>query len=719
MKRLVTFYLLLFAFFAPAHAVLKEKDLESTLLILRGELTTYYLELEEQSERMLDQQRLIGRNLMDIYNRSTQNSLMLYSQKKDYIFNLTYACHEATAMFDEFKSQSLPFRQLIEDNATDIARYDSLIINLEHMPQMQLSDEAKVDRNVCLTLATHIKKTLQENSDQMADYIEYYSRTEERLKSLNDYALKCYDDIQSSIFVNGGDNYYEIIKSLGRSWSSMVTAMKEQYGASSATVHFFTDQNFFVMAGRLLMQYTWLLIVIVASIILRNKIKPKEKNLKGKTHKAQFWVYAPLIVASFLVIVFRIILIPNDLVNLLFPPILVVCAIWQWVVIGTHRRKIPQADKYYSYISLMVFLASVVCSAIGYTLFSVQALIWWTMQLTCILTITCIAGWMDNWAKKKHFALQPITKTWFYNFCSKVVLRVLGIASIVIAIYWAADVFNMSDTTWRIFVTKFIDSPSFSASIYGISLVIALFFLFSWINNTAKAFTALYFEKSDHSTAASKNVLAKNLIQIIVWGLWLLISLGLLKVGNSWLLVISGGLSTGLGFASKDILENIYYGVSLMTGRVKIGDLIECDGYRGTVSSINYTSTMINIADGSVIAFQNSQLFTKNYKNLTKNHGYELDRFDVGVAYGTNVNDVRKVLVENLSKFEFLREGTIPTVSISDFGDSSVNLKIMCWVPVATYAACGNEIRECIYNTLNENNIEIPFPQLDIHPKGE
>ena len=56
-----------------------------------------------------------------------------------------------------------------------------------------------------------------------------------------------------------------------------------------------------------------------------------------------------------------------------------------------------------------------------------------------------------------------------------------------------------------------------------------------------------------------------------------------------------------------------------MTGRVKIGDLIVCDGIRGKVTSISYTSTMVTAMDGSVIAFTNSQLFTKNYQNMTRN----------------------------------------------------------------------------------------------------
>ncbi len=777
MRRIYLFVLVCAMFVViPAHAVMKEKSLENTLGILRTELTNTYIELDHQSDKLREQQKLIGFNLLNISNLSIQNSLMLYSQKQDYIFDITYACHEATEMYKQFQKQSLPFRKYIENNKTEIARYDSLIANLQTMPIMTLNEQGRMDRNVCLTLAINICRTMQENSDQMADYVTYYERTEERLRALNDYALQCYEQIQSSIFVNGGDNYFAILKKLGSSIQNTTSVVKEKYGLQNTNINsqwdsrvilmlfaiillygliavvvnyvvihhlmpkrlrteafvekrtcifmtttvftlavilcivriVFADQNFLIMASKLLVEYTWLLGVILVSLLLR---------LSGSQMKNAFRIYAPLMIMGFLVITFRIALVPNDLVDLIFPPVLLVCVIWQWYVISKNNHNIPRSDVYYTYASLAIFILSMIFSWVGYTLISVQMLIWWIMQLTCILTITCISGWMKSWAKKRHFEHHRITTTWFYDFCNTVILPILAIASVVIAIYWAADVFNMNETTWQIFTTKFVDTPGFSASIYGLCQVAALYFFFAYINRTVKALLAMHFEQSDHSTAASKNVLTKNIVQIIVWGLWLLISLSILHVGNSWLLVISGGLSTGIGFASKDILENIYYGISLMMGRVKIGDLIECDGYRGTVSSITYTSTMLNVADGSVIAFQNSQLFTKNYKNLTKNHGYELDKYMVGVAYGTDLDLARKVIIESVSGLPFLRKDSQVIVNVVGFGDSSVDLKVLAWVPVATYAVCGSQIMEAIYKALYANNIEIPFPQVDVHEK--
>ena len=79
--------------------------------------------------------------------------------------------------------------------------------------------------------------------------------------------------------------------------------------------------------------------------------------------------------------------------------------------------------------------------------------------------------------------------------------------------------------------------------------------------------------------------LANNIIAICVWGLYAIISIKMLKIPSTAISVISAGLATGVGFAMKGLLENFFYGISLMTGRVRVGDFIECDGIRGKVES--------------------------------------------------------------------------------------------------------------------------------------
>lgn len=777
-KRLYIIILLMVAFVLPSNAVLKEANLDTTLYMLRTELTNYHIDLEKQNQAAKAQQLAVIQELISIVKQADQNSIMLYSQRNGYIFDMTYACHEATEQFKKFKSKAVPFRQMIKKNNVEVARFDSLINYLYGMNTMFLSEEAQVNRNVDLTLAVNIRRQLVEKQKQLQAYVQAYDRTDRKLQALNDYANRRYEDIQNSIFNNGGDNYLRILRNFSMNYKEAKTSVTEKYkpvpgmmsqwdvriifilfgiiifwGVISIFLNLFTirivitqlmkhgmfenrkesfmakrpclimamtvvtfavilgivrmavTQNFVIMASQLLVEYSWLVGVILVSILLR---------VDNDKIKNTFRIYSPLMLVGFIVIVFRIILIPNDLVNLIFPPVLLLCALWQWNVIGRKHNQVLRTDKTYAFISLAVFGVSTIFAWTGFTLLAVQLIIWWTMQLTCVLTITCCEGWLSVYAKRKKLADKAITDKWLYRFIYKVLLPISGVLSFIISIYWAADVFNMSDTTWEIFNKDYIKTSNFTASLFSISEVACLYFLFNYINITSVDFMRHHFEKADPRSAASKIVMFKNVMQVIIWGIWLMIALNVFQVGKSWLLAIFAGLSTGLGFASKDILENIYYGISLMMGRVKVGDYIICDGTRGKVSSISYTSTMLEATDGSVIAFQNSQLFSKNYKNMTKNHGYELDILEVGIAYGSNVKEVKQILIDALIKLDCIYQDKGVKVLLKSFDDSCITLRIVVWVNVLTQAIDDATIMECIYDTLNDHNIEIPFPQREI-----
>ena len=150
MKRFLTIIAILLVVL-NVHAVLKEKDLGQTLQILRAELTTNYREMTERSA--IDQKRgeQMRNQLMTTMKRSNQNSLMLYSQKQDYVFDLTYACHEATEQYREFQRQQLPFQSFIATADAEIAKYDSLMVSLKAMRPDLLSASARTDRAACWT----------------------------------------------------------------------------------------------------------------------------------------------------------------------------------------------------------------------------------------------------------------------------------------------------------------------------------------------------------------------------------------------------------------------------------------------------------------------------------------------------------------------------------------------------------------------------------------
>ena len=780
MKRILLFCVFTLAIVIEAGAVLKEKDLEQTLGILRTELKQYDSELDRRSTMRKDRTKRLIQQLMATMKRADQNALMLYSQQQDNVFDLTYACHEATQQYHNFHRQQLPFTSFLEKTEGEIARYDSLINHLQGIPTRMMTKYGAENRDSCLLIAQSIRGKLEDNANTLRRNIYLYTKAENRLSELNDYANKRYNEIQQNIFINGGDSYPTLISNLSRRWTQISDNIRKKYSFSAnansqwspkwifgmflgilfyvlvaivlnllffkfalpnkfkteefkkkrvciimatTTVTFAilqglvinnSSQNFLIMASGLLVEYAWLLGVVLISLLMR---------VKGDQIKSAFRIYAPLIAVGFIVIGCRIILIPNELVNLTLPPILLLCALWQWSVIRRHNQNIPRSDIFYTYVSLIVFVASVVCSFIGYTLFAVQLIIWWIMQLTCILTITCISRYLEIYAKRKRLTQKPISQTWWYYLVEKVAMPVMGVHSILLSVYWAAKVFNLTDMCFMIFKHPFINmvnaqgEPTLTVSILKLIMVINSWFLFRYITKTVLAFLKMHYEISDPSTAASREVMGKNVIQVLVWGVWLLFSLSLLNISLAWLLAISGGLSTGIGFASKDIIENIYYGASLMAGRIKVGDWIDVDGTMGKVVSISYTSTVVESIQGEVITFQNAQLFTKNYKNLTRNHGYVLTTIPFGVAYGSNLKEVTNMVEEAVNNMhnEYIDQEKRAKCVATEMGDSSVNFKLAVWAEAPKRSHVISEVLKCIYDTLNEHNINIPFPQRDIH----
>jgi len=675
-------------------------------------------------------------------------------------------------------------------------------------------DEIK-DRKECLFFAAEILKSLETFYESVLQEQTYYDQISERTVKLNTFAQSRYKILQQGIFKDGGRNYFSLLLSLPRpieqiqrdvdtkyrplsdqgtgvsEWRGMyvlfISVFMILYITLSTVISMvvlrwllpkrwrtedflkkrrmytivlgvglfaiivsiarqFTDRNVVLMATSLMITFTLLLEVIYLSMLIRLDTSQMKNGAK---------IYNPFIFIALVVIVFRIILIPNSLVNLTFPPILLLCTIWQMRTLKKHRGDLPHADMFYSTISLVAMIIATVASWAGYTLLAVEIMMWWMFQLTFIQSITFIYYQLKLYENKKLiFKLMPqlkadkkagidtseqeaqviarmkkgeyISKTWIYDFGLRALVPILAVLSVLLSIYFAADIFEMTSVCIDIFLTNFIEQQGvISLSLAKIVLVACSWYMFRYFNYVLKS---LYHHIRRKTLGDSKEdyngTLANNIITIVVWGGYCIFILVMLRVPSTGISIVTGGLATGMGFAMKDLLENFFYGLSLMSGRVRVGDYVECDGVRGRVEKITYQSTMIYTMDGCVIAFLNSSLFNKNFKNLTRNHQYELIKIPVGVAYGSNMNEVRSMLENALLPLKdrvnpagkkMIDENSKITVAFNNFGDNSVDLLICMWMLVEESITLTCQAKEIVYNTLNENNINIPFPQRDIY----
>ncbi len=811
MKKKILLVLLVLATVLPAGAVLKEANMEQTLGVLCEELSEAHKKQRERAKRFEQRnkqfQRSIGRDL-ELCNNI---ELMLYSQNEQNVFDLAYACGQATSLYERV-SRTRSFKQFEQQQYEQINQYENLVKALNNIPDYQLkTSEMHAMRDSCVYLAKFIENEIKRTRETMKDNHEKRQWVADKAKKLNDHALSMYERIRQNVFVNGGQSYFQILDRFSYNWRSIKRDFEEKYshprktksewrstligflfifmavyivgalllswliiklipksvlsssshaiflkkrsciiicvaaavfGIATFVISRFTEQNFMVMATRLLSEYAWLIVVIMLSIIIR---------ISGDAVKNGIKLYVPVLVLGFVVFFFRIVFLPSTVVNMVFPILLLVFTIWQLIVNRRHNGDVPRSDVLYSWISFIVMAVSTVMAWMGFTLMSVQVLIWWIMQLTLIQSITVIYDLLHSYEKKFIPSDADVRQTWFYDAIYKMVIPIAATISVALSIYWAARVFDLTQWCERIFFYKFVNQPGVIVlSLDRILACVAVAFVFNyiiylfiqgyqlWKQNRAEAKAILMYEQEndvdddkeiDIETviqddpnakakvkAASKAVtLSMNIIKYIGWGIYIYMVLVTLEVSRTGITFILTGLSTGIGFAMKDTLENLFYGLSLMNGRVKIGDVIECDGVRGKVSNINYQSTLVETIDGSVIAFLNSQLFTKNFKNMTRNHGYEMAKITVGVAYGSKIDHVREMIIDRIKQLDCYDPSKGVQVLFQNFGESSVDLLVVVWVRVASQVADIAKIKENIYDVLNENGIEIPFPQTDIH----
>jgi len=490
----------------------------------------------------------------------------------------------------------------------------------------------------------------------------------------------------------------------------------------------------------------WLLIAITGSLLLR--VKPEQI-------RNSFRLYIPTFLIAMIIILCRITFMPDKFMVLLFPVVLAFAVLRQLFFCIRESGKATSIDVIFGWVSLAVFLVAFVFSFLGYTFVALLFLVWWYFQLTVLLAIVSVSDLLDrfkeNWLNKRVDAMrESITyvmgadresllfgATWYYDLIRQVGIPAMILLSLPMCAHSSLNVFDFSDLFVDLYSNPFVQitddsgATALTISFRSIINLFILFFIMRYVNRAIHAIwqyvrytTFMRKHKRDNIRANEINLsLGNSIISVLVWMTYIIVVVVVWKMPIGSLTLVAGGLSAGIGFALKDVLNNFIYGIQLMGGRLRVGDWIECDGVRGRVVAINYQCVQMETIDGTEMSFLNSSLFGKNFNNLTRNNSYEFTKIIVGVAYGSDIERVREVLVEAMqqmrTKDHYGREIVDPKkgvyVVVDNMSDSSVDIAVKQYVLVAERIGYVDRAKEVIYKALNDAGITIPFPQCDVH----
>jgi len=201
-----------------------------------------------------------------------------------------------------------------------------------------------------------------------------------------------------------------------------------------------------------------------------------------------------------------------------------------------------------------------------------------------------------------------------------------------------------------------------------------------------------------------------------VWGLGLVLALGVLGVNATSLAVLFGALSIGIGFGMQNIFNNFISGLILLFERpIQVGDYVEVGGLWAEVKKINVRSTIVQTFDNASVIIPNSDFISEQVTNWSFKDPRMRRHVDVGVAYGSDIELVRDTLLDIAAHTTEVLHYPRPDVLFLDHGDSALVFRLRYWVHVDHFFSTSTAIRFELDRRFRELGIEIAFPQRDIH----
>jgi len=207
-------------------------------------------------------------------------------------------------------------------------------------------------------------------------------------------------------------------------------------------------------------------------------------------------------------------------------------------------------------------------------------------------------------------------------------------------------------------------------------------------------------------------------IVLISGGFFLAAAASGMKLTN--LSIVLGAFSVGIGFGLQNIFNNMVSGLILAFERpINVGDVVQVGALIGTVRSIGLRSSTVRSFDGAEVIVPNGNLISNEMINWTLSDSNRRMDLRVGVAYGTDPEKVLAIMEQIAQEHAGVRKKPSPKAYFIEFGDSSLNFRLLAWAHLDNRLEVESEINVLINKKLAEAGIEIPFPQRDLHIRSD
>ena len=211
-----------------------------------------------------------------------------------------------------------------------------------------------------------------------------------------------------------------------------------------------------------------------------------------------------------------------------------------------------------------------------------------------------------------------------------------------------------------------------------------------------------------------------SFVNVVIYTFWILAiytGINILGINLSSLAFMAGALGIGIGFGLQNIVNNFMSGIILLFDpSIQVGDMVQIGEDWGTINRINIRTTIVQTFDNASLIIPNSQMLSNKVTNWSFKDPKVRRQVDVGVAYGSDVQKVRTILLQIVSDMPEIMDDPAPRVDFRDFADSALIFRVRFWITSPDYwLTAPTELRFRIDEEFKKNGVEIAFPQQDIH----
>ena len=274
-------------------------------------------------------------------------------------------------------------------------------------------------------------------------------------------------------------------------------------------------------------------------------------------------------------------------------------------------------------------------------------------------------------------------------------------------------------------VVNMLKNISFSSGNINISIMMVIkgalsLSIFFWVATKLATFSERKIENLSNITPSIK-VLITKLLKFIIFTAVILLTMSSIGIDLTAFAVVGGAVGVGIGFGLQKVVSNFISGIIILLDKsVKPGDIIEIENVYGQIKSIGLRYISVLTLDGKEYIIPNEDLITKKVINWSYSNNLVRANVKIGVSYNSDVDQALNLLEKSVENIERILKNPPPKIFLQEFGDSSINLEIKFWIkdPENGIQNITSKVNKNIWQLFKENDIEIPFPQQDMHLKS-